>query len=48
MVRRAQGTSLNISACNATFTYIKREAVLIYFTNKGRIDIFDTKIQLSD
>ena len=43
---RAKGMSLNMGACNATFNYVKIEAVLMYLINEGRIDVFDTKIRL--
>ena len=44
----AQGTSLNMVASSATFIYVNREAVLLHFTGEGRIDDFETQMQLSD
>jgi hypothetical protein len=40
--------SLNIGVCNATFIYIKREVVLLYFIAKDGIEAFETEIQPSD
>jgi hypothetical protein len=43
-VKRALSISLYISASNATFIYIKRRVVLIYFIVEERFKAFKTKI----
>jgi hypothetical protein len=37
-----------MGASNATFTYVKIAVVLMYFTNEGRINIFEGEIKPSD
>jgi hypothetical protein len=36
-----------MGSCNATFIYVKREVVLLYFIAKGRIEAFGTEMQCS-
>jgi hypothetical protein len=41
---RALGMTLYIGASSATFIYVRREAVLMYFIVKERIEAFETEI----
>ena len=45
---RAQGTRVYMGAYSATFTCVKREAVLMYFTDEGRIKAIQGEIKLFD
>jgi hypothetical protein len=38
----------SMGVSNATFTYVKIAVVLMYFTNEGRINVFEGEIQPSD
>jgi hypothetical protein len=41
---RAQGMSPFMGISSATFTYVRRVVVLMYFISKVRFDGFDTRI----